>query len=361
MPTIAEFFQSIYTSRLAMGGIIAFIALLIAGVLYLTSAGDPNKLREARERFKAVFIGLLILYSSYIILLTINPNLVSFEIPSLEEVVIDPEEGPPLEPIAPTLLERVQELARGIAQEAGPGIERSADRIQGSALECSCIFAQSSCMCTGGTDDDDCEAQGCYAGTGSHPCRDWEQIQENQRLIIAWRDELIYYKNRGIAEAQDLLREIEEILNPQINYFEDARDAEEDPELIGYYNNEIARLEQEKDLKEDIIEQVAILALLIDQIGAPAEELAALPNRCVYDDEGSYGLANTCDGMCIGDCHDTFIGCQSLPCIGLNPCPLIEIMAQNGFLRAISSPIIDAAEEILDDIDQLITLKTIFI
>lgn len=360
MPTIVEFFETIYRTRLAMGGVIGFIALIIAGVLYLTSAGDPEKLRKAKERFKAVFIGLLILYSAYLILLTINPNLVTFEMPSLEEINIESVERA-LEERVPTLLERVKELAKKIDDQAGPGIERAADRIQGSTLECGCWNAQSSCMCSGGDDSDSCEAQGCYIGPGSHPCRDWEEIQENQLLIIAWKDDLVYYKNRGLAEAKDLGMEIIEILNPQIDYFEEIRDAEEDPELIEYYNSKISKLEEEKDLKEDIIEELLELAILVELIKIPAEELAALPDKCIEDEEGTYGVENTCEGLCIGDCHDTFIGCQSLPCFGLNPCPVIDILAINAILQPLGSEIRNSAEEILEKIDQLIDLKTIFI
>lgn len=360
MPTLIEFFEYTYRTRLAMGGVIGFIALIIAGVLYLTSAGDPDKLRKAKERFKAVFIGLLILYSAYLILVTINPSLVTIQLFDLSPVVFNPLEMPP-ETMVPNMLHRIREIAEKINEEIGPGIIDTADEIQSSALECSCIFARSSCMCTGGSDNDDCEAQGCYAGHGSHPCRDWEEIQENQKLIVAWKDELFYYKNKAIVEALDLANEIADVLEERENYYEERIAIETNPETIAYFQEQLAEVEQEIELKEELIEELTTLALLIPLTEDPVMTMAALPNRCVYDEEGSYGLENTCDGMCIGDCHDTFIGCQALPCIGLNPCPLIEIMAQNGFIRLAVSEVRDTAQEILGIINELINLKTIII
>jgi len=358
---MAEAFNNLYIYIVSIAGIIAFMVLIYTGILYVTSAGSPDKLKKARERFIAIFFGLAILFLSYIILGTINPNLVSFEIPSLDEVIINPIDQPPLEARVPTLLERVKELAEKIDEEAGPGVERAADEIQDSTLECGCWNAQSSCMCSGGSDNDDCEDQGCYIGPRSHPCRDWKQIQENQKLVVAWKDELVYYKNRGLAEAKDLEQEIEDALDPEIDYFEELRSAEEDPIIIQYYNEEIAKLEQEKDLKEDLIRRLRILALLVELIKVPAEELASLPNKCIEDEEGTYGVENTCEGTCIGDCHDTFTGCQPLPCVGLNPCPFLDILAANAILQPLGSEIRDNAEEILDIINQLINLKTIFI
>lgn len=58
-----------------LGGLAVFIALIIAGIQYITSVADPNKLSEARKRIQSAAIGLALLLSSWAIFSLINPNL----------------------------------------------------------------------------------------------------------------------------------------------------------------------------------------------------------------------------------------------------------------------------------------------
>lgn len=51
------------------------ISLLYAGVSYLSSAGDPSAMGRARTRLVGSFIGLLILFGSFLILKTLNPTI----------------------------------------------------------------------------------------------------------------------------------------------------------------------------------------------------------------------------------------------------------------------------------------------
>lgn len=67
--------QYIYEWGIALGGLAAFIALLIAGFIYLTSVGDPQKMADARGRIAWALAGLVLLLASWIVLNTINPDL----------------------------------------------------------------------------------------------------------------------------------------------------------------------------------------------------------------------------------------------------------------------------------------------
>ncbi len=67
--------QYFYEWGIALGGLAAFIALLIAGFLYLTSVGDPNKMTDARGRIVSALAGLVLLLAAWIVLNTINPDL----------------------------------------------------------------------------------------------------------------------------------------------------------------------------------------------------------------------------------------------------------------------------------------------
>lgn len=67
--------QYFYEWGVFIGGIAAFISLLFGGFLYLTSAGDPGRVSEAKDRMTSALIGLVLLLSIYLILNTINPEL----------------------------------------------------------------------------------------------------------------------------------------------------------------------------------------------------------------------------------------------------------------------------------------------
>jgi hypothetical protein len=80
--SITEVVAFFYEWGIALGGLAAFIALIIAGFQYLTSMGEPAKMKEAKDRISSAFLGLILLLSSWLILNTINPQLTSLTPPS---------------------------------------------------------------------------------------------------------------------------------------------------------------------------------------------------------------------------------------------------------------------------------------
>ncbi|HBK72340.1 MAG TPA: hypothetical protein DDZ39_11920, partial [Flavobacteriaceae bacterium] len=79
----------LYEWGIALGGLAAFVALLIAGFVYMTSVGDPTKMKEAMDRIKSALLGLIFLLSSYLILNTINPELTTLR---PIDFIIDPDD-----------------------------------------------------------------------------------------------------------------------------------------------------------------------------------------------------------------------------------------------------------------------------
>ena len=73
---LPDYVKYIFNFSLAIVSLIAFGALIYGGVLYLTSAGNPSKMGDARGRMFAGILGLIILLSAYLILTTINPRLI---------------------------------------------------------------------------------------------------------------------------------------------------------------------------------------------------------------------------------------------------------------------------------------------
>ena len=64
-----------YYFIIGVAGLAAFVMLVTGGVRYLTSAGNPSAIGDAKDRIKSALLGLLIILMSWLILQVINPDL----------------------------------------------------------------------------------------------------------------------------------------------------------------------------------------------------------------------------------------------------------------------------------------------
>jgi len=355
MPSLTDAFQNLYTYIISIAGVIALIALIIGGILYLTSTGEPEKLSKARKQILAAFLGIIILLSSYLILRTINPELVSFEMPDLEDIVFHPSDKPASETKIPKLLGEIEEIAEQLKKYIIPGIELSSQKIKGLTDNCDCKNTQPLCLCSGGGESDTCNPHICYAGLGFQPCPNESEIKENQKRIIAWKDEIMYYRNRAIAEEEDLHDEITKVIDEKIRYYTQTKAAETDEKIIEYFEEQIADLEKEEDLKEDLGAKLRELIDLIGRIYFPALKMGILPDECLIN------VQNKCQAHCDGGCHDIEKGCQPVNCTGSNPCPFDDIQGQFSEIQNLNPQISQVCDEILNIIDEIIKHKTIVI
>ncbi|MFH1582345.1 MAG: hypothetical protein ABIA08_01120 [bacterium] len=77
--SLPDLIKYLYEWGISLGGLAVFISLIISGIQYLTSFGDPLSMKNAMERIKSAFFGLILLLSSWLILNTINPDLTTFQ------------------------------------------------------------------------------------------------------------------------------------------------------------------------------------------------------------------------------------------------------------------------------------------
>lgn len=82
------FVANFYQFALMVGGILAFGAIVYGGVKYTFARGDPPGMSEGKEWVKGALLGLLLLVGAYIILNTINPDIVSLKLPPLPTVSV---------------------------------------------------------------------------------------------------------------------------------------------------------------------------------------------------------------------------------------------------------------------------------
>lgn len=81
---IPDYVKYIFNFAIWISGLTALVVLIYAGFIYFTSTGSPEKIKDAKERISYAFFGLIILFCSYLILITINPALINLNIKPLE-------------------------------------------------------------------------------------------------------------------------------------------------------------------------------------------------------------------------------------------------------------------------------------
>lgn len=364
MLSITEAFQKLYQYLISISGVVALAALIVGGIIYLTSAGEPEKLNKAKKQILAALFGIVLLLSSYLILRTINPELIEIQLPQLTPIVIHPLNLPPGQARSPILFDKVKNIVDEV-KKAVENIENSSKEIKKLTDQCNCKNTQPLCMCSGGSSGDACQAQKCYAGPGTHPCPDFQEIKNQQQMIIAWRNEILYYKNRSLAEIEDLKDEIKKVLDEQILYYTKKRMAETDQEVKQYWTEEKEEVTKEKNLKKDLAAELENLVDRIEKIEPSVPEITQLADKCLYDEKGIFGIDNKCQASCKQGkeygCHDTKEGCQPDKCSGGNPCPIGEINDQFLLIQNIRPSIDQTGQEILNIIEEIIKLKTIII
>lgn len=72
---ISKYVAAIYNYGLSIGGILAALMLMAGGLLWLTSGGDSGKVSKAKGLIAGSITGLIILFSAYMILYEVNPEL----------------------------------------------------------------------------------------------------------------------------------------------------------------------------------------------------------------------------------------------------------------------------------------------
>lgn len=101
IPWISECIAGIYKKMLILGVIFAILFIVIGGVQFIISAGNPGNINKAKETMTKSVLGLLLLICSYIILYTVNPEITSLKLAQIDVIDVielqdipEYEEGP---------------------------------------------------------------------------------------------------------------------------------------------------------------------------------------------------------------------------------------------------------------------------
>jgi len=74
---VSDLIKAIIAWAFKLAGVLAFIMIVYAGFQYLVSGGNTAQQKDAQERIVSVIIGIVLLFAFYIILYTINPNILN--------------------------------------------------------------------------------------------------------------------------------------------------------------------------------------------------------------------------------------------------------------------------------------------
>jgi len=82
---IPELVAFAYSFALWIVGLVVFVQITVGGAQWLIGAAKPDEIAKAKSKIMNALIGLVLLLSSYVILNTINPDLVktAFKLPDL--------------------------------------------------------------------------------------------------------------------------------------------------------------------------------------------------------------------------------------------------------------------------------------
>ena len=77
---LANYFQVAYRYMVGVGIVIAVLMGSIAGIRWMTAAGVPARITSAKQLLTQASLGLVLLLFSYLILFTINPDILEFKV-----------------------------------------------------------------------------------------------------------------------------------------------------------------------------------------------------------------------------------------------------------------------------------------
>jgi hypothetical protein len=79
--SLPEFIKYIFQFSLILSALIAVGSMAYGGFRYVASTGSPNAIQDAHKQMTAGILGMIILFCSWLILYTINPDLLEMKLP----------------------------------------------------------------------------------------------------------------------------------------------------------------------------------------------------------------------------------------------------------------------------------------
>jgi hypothetical protein len=88
-PLLPDYVKYLFNFAIGIAGLIAFISAVYGGFKHLISAGSPSAMEDANDQIFAGVLGLVVIIGSWLILTTINPQLVIINPQIVESGLVD--------------------------------------------------------------------------------------------------------------------------------------------------------------------------------------------------------------------------------------------------------------------------------
>ncbi len=73
---LSGYLETVFAFGVSLAGIMAVTMIVIGGIQYVTAYGNPGMIGSAKERITQALLGLLLVVGAWLILYTINPDLI---------------------------------------------------------------------------------------------------------------------------------------------------------------------------------------------------------------------------------------------------------------------------------------------
>ena len=116
IPWISEYIFAIYTYALTIGGLVAVLILMAAGLLWIVSGGDSGRITKAKQMIIGSITGLLLLVSINLFLSYINPDLIKkgyVSVETIKNIQVDGDTNTPIDTNGENNLVKLADLKCG--------------------------------------------------------------------------------------------------------------------------------------------------------------------------------------------------------------------------------------------------------
>ena len=294
---LSVYLEYIFHYSMIIAGVIALGVFVVGGVRYLISAGNPAVIDDARDQIFSGFLGLVILLSSYLLLNTINPDLVNIGEPKIVKTEISPEKpAPPPKKKVYTMtffqipVGKIIERA-ALDDNSEKNVKQIASAVKDIENESSHLknlthqLRQLTDACKCGNSS--CSPKGCYGGSPDCPESPGCVIQENCKVkgcpnVYCDKDAI---KNK-IKEIQKVIKQIkttrEKIAQPNIYLSDRLAEIQRAVILMGLESNQLSSY-SEMNLSKLSIEKDGFEKVNYDSFDGWKDNIISIKNEKTVD------------------------------------------------------------------------------
>jgi hypothetical protein len=329
-------------------GVLALFSLILAGFQYISSGGEPERQKKAKEKIKSAFLGILILLLSYIFLNTLHPSFVQISPKELEKLKGEPFKPlPSLEEMGLSTAASVNPFSRiasttQMVDEDNGKIKEQLEHLLELFQNCSCERTMSECGCAGG-----CTAFRCYG----EPCENKTEIEQTEKKLAVGKMLSFYHSSLFETEKGILVKESGELTDwakklIDSNFLLKKEEKEEMERRLNEAGEDLAkRAEIEKEYKQLQEDRIRTMASLLSRLSEKSKEVIKLTDE-LFDLTRNCNL-KVCQPSCEGGCHDA-PSCSPLNCSGGNPCPIDAIQEKISEIESVLGQMQDFSQNLGD-------------